>query len=71
MALPKLDLESLSADERLALIEKIWDSLTSDDVGLTGAQHDELARRLEDLERNPNDTVTWAEAQRRIRERKR
>jgi putative addiction module component (TIGR02574 family) len=71
MALPKLDLENLTADERLALIEKIWDSLAAVDVPLTAPQHDELARRLEDLERNPDDAVTWAEAQRRIRERKR
>lgn len=71
MALPKLDLESLSPDERLALIERIWDSLASDDVGLSPAQHDELARRLEDAERNPDDTITWVEAQRRIREQKR
>lgn len=71
MALPKLDIESLSPDERLALIERIWDSLSSDDVGLTKAQQDELARRLEDMERNPDDAVSWSEAQRLIRERKR
>ena len=71
MALPKLDIESLSADERLALIERIWDSLASDDVGLSPAQQEELARRLDDVERHPDDTVTWDEAQRRIRERKR
>ena len=71
MALPKLDIESLSADERLALIERIWDSLTSDDVGLSAAQHEELARRLEDVDRNPDDKINWDEAQRRIRERKR
>lgn len=71
MAIPKLDIESMSADERLALIERIWDSLTPDDVGLTAAQQDELARRLEDLERHPGDSVSWSEAQRRIRERKR
>jgi putative addiction module component (TIGR02574 family) len=71
MALPKLDIESLSPDERLALIERIWDSLTSDDVGLSPAQHEELARRLEDVQRHPDDAVEWDEAQRRIREQKR
>jgi putative addiction module component (TIGR02574 family) len=70
MALPKLDSESLSADERLALIEQIWHSLSSSDVRLTPSQHDELVRRLEDVERNPADSVTWSEAQRRIRRRK-
>jgi putative addiction module component (TIGR02574 family) len=70
MALPKLDIENLSAEERLALIEQIWGSLSSGDVGLTPGQHDELVRRLEDVERNPADSVTWSEAQRRIREPK-
>jgi len=71
MALPKLDIDSLSADERLALIERIWDSLSSEDVGLTPNQHEELVRRLEDVERNPADAVTWSEAKQRIREPKR
>jgi putative addiction module component (TIGR02574 family) len=71
MTLPKVDIESLSADERLALIERIWNSLTSDDVGPSRAQHDELARRLDDVEQNPGAAISWAEAQRRIRERKR
>lgn len=70
MALPNFDLDALSAEERLALIERIWDSLSSEDVGLTGAQHDELARRLEDAEIHPDDSVAWSEAQRRLRERK-
>jgi putative addiction module component (TIGR02574 family) len=70
MVLPKLDIGSLSADERLALIERIWDSLSSGDVGLTPSQHDELVRRLEDVDRNPAGSVTWSEAQRRIREPK-
>jgi len=71
MALPKLDIESLSPDERLALIERLWDSLSADQVELTAAQQAELQRRLEDLERNPGDAVSWEVAQRQIRERKR
>ncbi len=70
MTLPKFDLDALSAEERLELIERIWDSLSSEDVGLTGAQHDELARRLKDAELHPEAGVSWIEAQRRIRERK-
>ena len=69
VTLPNLDIENLTAEERLALIEKIWDSLTPDDVGLTDAQRDELERRLDDLERNPDQAVPWAEARRRILER--
>jgi putative addiction module component (TIGR02574 family) len=66
MALPKLDVGALSPAERLKLIE-----LDSADVGLTPAQHAELARRLDDMETNPGDVTSWPDAQRRIRERKR
>lgn len=71
MALPKLDVGALSPAERLKLIEQLWDSLDSADVGLTPAQHAELARRLDDMETNPGDVTSWPDAQRRIRERKR
>lgn len=71
MALPYVDLESLTPEERLALIERIWDSLDNDDVGLTKAQHAEMVRRLDDMQKHPEDVVSWPEAQRRIRERQR
>lgn len=71
MVIPKLDIDGLTSDEKLTLIERIWDSLSSEDVGLPRAQRDELDRRLDDMEWNPPDDVTWTEAQRRIRERKR
>lgn len=70
MALPKFDLDGLSTDERLALIERLWDSLSPDDVGLTPLQHDELASRVADAEFHPDESISWEEAQRRIRERK-
>ncbi|MBK8975270.1 MAG: addiction module protein [Planctomycetes bacterium] len=71
MTIPKIDIERLSTAERLALIERIWDSLSHEEVGLTDTQLDELARRVDDIERRPEDVVSWLEAQRRIRERKR
>jgi putative addiction module component (TIGR02574 family) len=70
MASPKLDLGALSADERLSLIERIWDSLSAAQVRLTPAQGRELARRLRDAERNPDDAMSWSEAKRRLRGRK-
>jgi putative addiction module component (TIGR02574 family) len=71
MALPKLDLDALTPEERLKLIEQLWDSLDSDHVGLTKAQQVELERRLDDMDQNPEDVISWPEALRRIRERKR
>ncbi len=71
MALPKLDVQALTPEERLLLIEKLWDSLDNDHVDLTAAQQAEVERRLDDMDVNPDDVISWSEAQRRIRERKR
>jgi putative addiction module component (TIGR02574 family) len=69
MALPKLDLDSLSTADRLELIEAIWDSLEAE--GLPPEQLDELERRLDDMERNPGGNIPWAEARGQIEARKR
>lgn len=47
-----VDIKSLSPEERLALIEEIWDSLDQDDVPVTDAQRAELDRRSADLDRD-------------------
>ena len=65
----RVDIKDLSADERLDLLEEIWDSLTPDDVPLTSAQREELQRRVDDMESSPGQAIPWEEAQRRIRER--
>jgi len=39
-------IEDLTPAEKLELINKLWDSLESDDVPLTDAQKQELDRRL-------------------------
>lgn len=46
---PLIDISSLSRDQRLHLLEKLWDSLavTPDAVPLINGQHLELDRRLD------------------------
>ncbi len=48
-----IDIEALSREEQLQLLEKLWDSLSSraESIPLTSAQREELDRRLDDLER--------------------
>jgi len=55
------DIQRLSIDERLALVEAIWDSLATEieNLPLTEAQWLELERRLADHEANPDDVVLW------------
>lgn len=57
------DILKLSVEERVQLIEAIWDSIAADPtaLSLTDAQREELDRRLDDFERDPADTLSWAE----------
>ena len=77
MSKPALDIERLTPDERLELMEQLWESLRKDpsSVPLTDAQREELGRRLDDLEADVEKGVPlgipWDEVLRRIRNRPR
>ena len=59
MSKPAIDIGHLSPEQRLRLIEQIWDSLSDEDVPLTAAQREELDRRLDDLEREGPRGIPW------------
>lgn len=61
----------LSVDERLELLEALWDDLTRrSEVPLPSeAQLAELERRLAEHEANPDDVVPWSEVQADVRAR--
>lgn len=59
-ALNQDELAKLTPPERLALISQLWDSLESDQLPLTTAQQAELDRRLETLDRDRREGITWA-----------
>lgn len=64
-----VDIETLTAQERLALLGDIWDSLNPEDVPVTDAQRAELDRRLDDLEGDRELGIPWDEVLRQIRDR--
>ncbi len=66
-----LDIANLSAEERLRLLEELWDSLsaTPEAIPLTNAQREELDRRLDELDRDGPAGIPWEEVLRRIRSR--
>jgi len=66
---PALDLGKLTRDERLELLEELWDSLSSESepLPLTEEQEAELDRRLDALDREGAVGVSAEE----LRERKR
>ena len=60
-AVKDLGIDRMSVDDRLDLMNRIWDSLAaeSDRSYLTDAQRSELERRLADHEATPDDVVPW------------
>jgi putative addiction module component (TIGR02574 family) len=73
---PSVRIESLSKDERLDLLERLWDSLseTPADVPVTLAQQVELDRRSDALDRDLAKGralgVPWDEVVRQLRARR-
>ena len=65
------NIDDLSQEERLTLLEQIWDSLTSDPgaVPFTPAQRAELDHRLDEIERGEVDGIPWEDVVRQIRGR--
>jgi putative addiction module component (TIGR02574 family) len=55
-SLKALGIERLSVEERIELVEEIWDSI-AEATPLTEAQRRELDRRLQDHEASPEDVV--------------
>lgn len=68
MSMPAIDIHALNPDERLRLIEDLWDSLRDRpaDIGLTDAQRAELDRRLDALESGRAKLVSWDEIKARL-----
>jgi putative addiction module component (TIGR02574 family) len=59
----------LSTEERISIIEMIWDSLDSErgDDLLTPEQQEEINRRIEKHEKGEGKTFTWDEIESRLK----
>ena len=71
MAKLEIDINKLSPEERLDLIEELWDSLSEDpaNIPLTEAQAKELDRRLEEMDNDSSLGIPWDIVMSRIRNR--
>lgn len=58
----------LSVSERLDLVEAIWDTIAADPAALplSDGHREELDRRLDDFERDPNAGSPWEEVRARL-----
>lgn len=54
-----VDIESLTAEQKLELIDELWTSLSADELDLNESQRRELDRRLARLERDGPVGPTW------------
>lgn len=56
-----LGIDRLPVEERLILVEEIWDSIAADTaaVPLTDAQRAELQKRIAEDDANPDDVTPW------------
>lgn len=66
-----IDIASLTSDERLRLLDEIWESLsaTPEAIPLTTAQREELDRRLDELDQQGPTGIPWDDVMNRIRSR--
>jgi putative addiction module component (TIGR02574 family) len=73
MVTPTIDIERLTRDEQLELLDKLWDSLGRDPeaLPLSSEQRRDLDARLDELERDGAKGVTWDEALEQIRSKTR
>lgn len=65
----------LPLDERLELVQELWDSIAADcehkPFPLTDEQREELERRIRELDADPERSIPWEEARERLRARHR
>ena len=70
VSLKSLGIDRLSVEERLALVEELWDSIAENSaVPLTEAQRAELDRRVADHEAHPDEVVSWEDVKASIASR--
>jgi putative addiction module component (TIGR02574 family) len=60
-SIQSLGIDRLPIDERLTLVEDLWDSIAADSAALplTEAQRLELQKRIDEDDAHPNDIIPW------------
>ena len=64
-----IDIGRLNPEQRLQLLEQIWDSLatTPESVPVTSGQREELEHRLDELDRVGPVGIPWDDVLRKVR----
>ena len=72
MSSQPLDINALSPEEQLRLLQELWDSLSRnrERIPITDAQREELDRRMPQAETDDGGGIPWDQVLLRIRERR-
>jgi putative addiction module component (TIGR02574 family) len=66
--MPRFDLDRLSTRQKLALIERLWDSIEEADVPpLSKAEREELDRRIAEVDSGRARAVPWERVRKELR----
>ena len=71
MSRPAIEIDTLNVEERLELIESLWESLIVDpsNVPITDAQRKMLDKRLDEIEAGDDAGAPWEEVRDQILKR--
>ena len=61
----------LPIEERLELLDALWNTLSPEDLPVTPEERALLDARMADMESNPNDQRPWSEVKARLEQRTR
>jgi len=67
--LTTLGIDRLTVAERIDLVQKIWDSIADESSQMSNAQREELERRADDDDANPDDVIPWEQVRDEARAR--
>ena len=64
----QIDIDSLDTEQRLRLIERLWDSLSAkpESIPLTEEQKAELDRRLDEIDAGDTEGIPWDEVMKQV-----
>ena len=63
------EISRLSPEERLALIDQLWESLDDSEVPLPPSQQNELRMRLASIDQDRAEAVTWEQLRAELAQR--
>lgn len=63
------EITALSVEDRILLVQAIWDSVAAEQAypDLTEAQKNELDRRIESHDNDPDNVLTWGDVKASVR----